>query len=397
MPTVHLTDRTIRGLDSNGRRVEFFDRSLPGFGVRVTPEGRKTFVLRYRNRESRERRLRLGVYGTVTLADARDRARLLLADVQRGTDPATIVAARKRAATVRELAGEYMERHARPLKRSWRYDAQMVRHDVLPALGDRKAGDVERVDVLRLLDAIVDRGAPYAAVRVRALLSKMYAFGIQRGLVEQNPVRDVPRPIPPRSRERVLTDDELRRLWLALDDESWRVAGSLRLRLLTLQRGNEVTGAGWDEFDGDWWTIPGARTKNKRSHRVPLSPQALAVLDATRAHSGGSGWVFPASRGDGPFAWAGKAARAVRQRLGFDWTPHDLRRSGASCLASIGFSRTVIGKVLNHATIDSGVTAVYDRHSYDAEKRQALVAWGDRVERIVSGRPGDEKVAACIG
>lgn len=387
MATVNLTDRKVRSIVGRGRRVEYFDSSLPGFGVRVSATDRKTFVLRYRNRDGRERRMGLGTYPAVTLADARDRARLILADVQRGLDPAAAARERRKAPTFGALADEYMERHAKPHKRSWRYDQGMLDRHLLPEWGALKAREIDRMDVLRMLDAIVARGHAQQANRVRALASKVFSFGVQRGIVEVNPVRDVPRPAPPRSRDRVLSTDEIRRVWRALDGETLHMAATFKLRLLTAQRGIEVLSMRWADVDGDGWTIPAGVSKNKRAHRVPLSPQALAVLEAIRPPEGDdrlpSPWVFPAPNDDGHMRWVQKAAADVRARSGVVFVPHDLRRTAATFMGSMGCDRTTLAAILNHA--DPSVTAIYDRSTRDLEKRRALSKWGARLEAIVEG------------
>lgn len=408
MPTLNLTDRTIRGLREEEDRTEYYDTTLPGFGVRVTRAGRKTFILRYRNASGRPRKYTIGTYRALSLADARQRAREVLGDVARGEDPASERRARRAARTFGELAELYMEKHAKRRKRSWRYDRRMLDKDLLPAWGPIKAGEITRSDVDDLLDAIVDRGSPYAANRVRALASKVFSFGIHRGVLETNPVRDVALPAAPRSRQRVLTEDEIRTLWLAVDDEkphpetgkshrltSPLMAAHFRLRLVTAQRGVEVLSMRWEDLDGEWWIIPADVAKNGLAHRVPLSDQARAEIEDLKAATGGGTWVFPSAKGDGHLAWVGKAAGELRERVGFDWIPHDLRRTAATHMTSMGIPRLVVAKILNHA--DAGVTAVYDRSSYDLEKRQALVAWGARVEEIVSGKDREGRIVGRIG
>jgi len=391
---VNLTDRTIRSLKPAEKRTTYYDESLVGFGVRVTPSGRKTFTFRYRGDDMRQRRVTIGTYPAITLAQARKKARALLGEVARGDDPAAEVAARKTAVTFGELADLYMDRHAKARKRSWRYDQRMLDLDLLPAWKKRRANEIRRVDVIDVLDGIVDRGSPYAANRVRALASKVFAFGLARGIVDLNPVAGVPRPASPRSRDRVLTEEEIRCLWTALDDESPHMAAHFRLRVLTAQRGIEVLSMRWQDIEGDTWTVPANVSKNKLAHRVPLSVPARSVLETLRPLSDGSPWVFPSPRGDGHLKWVNKAARDIRDRVSFEWVPHDLRRTAATFMGSMGVERTVLGKILNHA--ETGVTATYDRASYDHDKRRALVAWGDKVERIVSGKK-EEKVVGRIG
>lgn len=184
MPTVHLTDRTLRSLRTQKPREMFWDRVLTGFGVRVTKSGQKTYLVRYRLNGKRPR-VKIGTYPTFGLADARARARTILLQAETGEDPS-------RAESFAELAELYLERHAKPRKRSWRYDERQLDRDLLPAWGKRKAVDIRRSDVHQVLDAILDRGSPAMANRTRALISKIFNFGITRGVVEHNPAAHVP-------------------------------------------------------------------------------------------------------------------------------------------------------------------------------------------------------------
>ncbi len=152
----------------------------------------------------------------------------------------------------------------------------------------------------------------------------------------------------------------------------------------------------WGEVDGDWWTMPAERTKKQRgnslSHRVPLSPQAQGVFENLRQYRHASGLVFPSqTKPDQYITNFDRAVLRARKASNVsDFRPHDMRRTGATRLTGMGFPRLVVAKILNHA--ESGVTHVYDRHSYDDEKRQALDAWGQYVENIVAGKPGVDNV-----
>ena len=141
----------------------------------------------------------------------------------------------------------------------------------------------------------------------------------------------------------------------------------------------------WEDVDFTtaWWTIPAARAKNGRSHRVPLSPEALSILNERREGDPDLHWIFPSTRGVGPVTTYMKDVRAMRIALGFHFNPHDLRRTAASHMTAIGIPRLTVSKLLNH--IETGVTAVYDRYSYDSEKRRALVTWATALGKMVKG------------
>lgn len=241
--------------------------------------------------------------------------------------------------------------------------------------------------MLDLLDAIVDRGAGVMANRTLALVSRIFTFGIERGIVEANPAYRVRRPTRERTRQRVLTSDEIRRVWNATFFEGPLMGATFRLRLLTAQRGKEVHGMRRAELDGAWWTIPAERSKTGEAHRVPLSPQALTVLAQLEPLNRGSLWIFPSPRSDsGHVGNVQKAAQRIRDRADVAFTPHDLRRTAATAMATLGVPRFTISKVLNHS--DRTTTAIYDRASYDTEKREALDTWGAHVEALV--RVGEE-------
>jgi integrase len=310
--------------------------------------------------------------------------------------------ARRKAATFARVAREYLDRHAKPKKRSWREDERILIANVLPRWRARRARDITARDVRRLLDAIVDRGAPIQANRTFALVRRIFnwAAAPDRALVPQshNPCRGLERPAFERQRERVLSAAELRAVWKALDAENAATAALFKLYLLTAQRDGELRTMAWADLDLDagWWTIPGERSKNKRGHRVPLSPPAVDLLrELADWCTGTSPWVFPTPRrsASGYRERVYKAVARIRRASGVtDFTPHDLRRTAASQMTSMGIPRLTVSKLLNHA--ERGVTAVYDRYGYDREKQEAVDAWARRLEKIIRN---DGARASTIG
>jgi integrase len=427
MAQVNLTAKAIDGfrLTEDGQ-VEYWDSTLEGFGVRVSRTGTseretKTFFVRYRVGK-RMRRLTIGDIDRVTLADARARARAILVSVDNGDDPAVARAAARRAETFGELWDEYFNRHAKQNKRSWRDDERIAKAELLPQWRDRKARDITRRDVRDVLDAIVDRNAPIMANRTLALARKVFNFGLERDLVENNPCHKIKPPSRERSRDRVLSDDEIRSLWKALDDEEKAgrhlIAAFFRVRLLTAQRGREVLRMRWSdisqELGGSVWTIPSDVTKNRRSHRVPLGAAVLDILTSLATHLEDDRrranqwrekkgqpvrepgeWVFPSPRGTAPVASTQKAFDRLRVACDLpSFTAHDLRRTAATRMTGeLKIPRFTVGRVLNH--IEPGVTGVYDRYAYDDEKRDALGGWARLViEGIVGGERQVSKVLA---
>jgi integrase len=218
----------------------------------------------------------------------------------------------------------------------------------------------------------------------------MFNFAVSRDIVAVSPCLAVSAPAPEQRRDRVLTTDEIRALWHGLAGAKMAEGTkfALKLQLVTAQRKVEIVSATWEEIDftDKWWTIPPEKAKNKMAHRVPLSPLALELLQAAKNIVGDSPWIFPSPQTDRhitPEAVDHAIRRHGLEHLGFTFWVHDLRRSAASHMTGMGISRLVVSKILNH--VERGITAVYDRHNYDKEKRQALEAWGRKLQAIVEG------------
>jgi integrase len=389
-----FTDKGIAALKAKAERYEVWEDGRTGLGVRVSPKGRKSWVFMYRF-GGKARRMGFDTYPAVGLANARVKHANAKALLEKGIDPGAQEIDRKRAErmaeTVADLIEEYLVKWARPRKRSAAEDERQLRKDVLPIWGTRKAKDITRRDIITLLDGIAERGSPIQANRTLAVIRKMYNFAISRDIVDASPAVMVKSPAKENQRDRVLSAAEIRTLWTGLDTApmSEGVKLVLKLQLATAQRKGEIVGAALAEFDleDNVWTIPAERSKNGQAHRVPLSPLALSLIAEAREHAGDSSWLFPSPRDRGPIA-PPAVNRAVYKSLPAidvaDLTPHDLRRTAASFMTSLGISRLTVSKILNH--VETGVTAVYDRHSYDAEKRHALDTWAARLEEIVTGK-----------
>jgi integrase len=346
----HLVSNFVESVKPPERgQVAYWDAKLAGFGLRVSQGGKKTWTIFYR-RAGRMRWMTLGSYPAKSLAEARAEARMALAKAQNGDDPAEAKKAQvSEGVTFGDLAQLYMKRHAMEHKKSWRGDQRMLKHDPLPAWEGRKLSDIKRSDVVLLLDRIVDRGAGTMANRVQALLSKVFNFGIARGVTEENPAAKVARPGKEVQRERVLNEDEIRSVWSVLegDAELERFAPIFRLGLLMAQREGEIVGMRWDELDLEhgWWTIPGERTKNSVTHRVPLLGEALSILNGLRAGQHDSVFVFRGDRRGRPVSSLYKPMIRVRKLSAIvDFRYHDLRRTVRTGLASLGVDDSVADK-----------------------------------------------------
>jgi integrase len=390
----NLTHTIVAALKApSAGQIDCWDSKIPGFGIRSSVGGSKTWIVRYRQ-NGKKQRYTLGRWPSMGVADARQEARRYLGEVAGGNDPARTRAEAKAQPTFAELAELYLKHHANVKKRprSVAADVYMLNADLLPAWKDRKLATIGRRDVIALLDETVARGAPIHANRLRALTSTIFNFAIGRDLTEYNPAYKVPRPALERTRERRLSDDEVRRLWVALEAEPLKIQVAYKLAVLTAARRSEILGLAWSELDLDdrWWVLAANRSKNGEEHRIPLGPTAIALLrslEATRK----SPFVFAGGRIGRPVANPQKWILRIRERAKLDdFRFHDLRRTAASGMTAIGIQRLTVSKILNHS--EGGVTKVYDRHSYDKEKRAALLKWDRRIGGLISSEPSRARV-----
>jgi integrase len=357
--------------------------------------------------------LLLGEYPAVTLAAARKRARKAQSSVDDGRDPAGERQAAKaaRTDTVETLAEDYLKKHALKFKRSAAEDKRILDVEVLPKWHDRSVRDLTRRDVRALVERVAER-APIMANRVLAVVRKMLNFAVDHDWLDANPAARVAKPAPERSRDRVLTAEELRRFWRVLsnlpttadrpapgrkrrkgeaDDPlcpvSAPLAALLKVRLLTAQRGGEVARMRWADVDLDagWWTIPGEYTKNGEPHRVPLAADVIELIRAQKPlkQDDPKEFVFAGLGGAAVLHRAKKAPSALARVLKIDFRGHDLRRTAATGMAAAGIPREHIGHVLNHVEGGARATRVYDRYAYDREKRVALETWGRSLKTIL--------------
>jgi integrase len=392
-----LTEQAIRRakLPSDPTKSGFvWDSRVPGFGVRLFASGRRVFVFQYRTREGKQRRLTGPLFDTVGLDEARTWGAAQRSAVWRGSDPGAGERRKKEAVATAEgasfqieaVVADFVKRHLEGRDRAPRYvrDCESVlRRWVLTAWKGKDVRQITRRDVVALLDGIVDRGIPIAANRALAVVSKLFSWCVERGLLEHSPTARLGKPARERRRERVLTDAELAAVWVACDTvrEPW--GPYFRLLLLTGQRRSEVAGMRWEQVDHEagTWTLPASATKMKRAHLVPLSGLAQGVLAGIGWQE--QGFVFEPRYGALSGFSGGKNLLVRELPAGFaEFKIHDFRRTAASGLGRLGVQPHVIAAVLNHAP--QGITAqVYNRYSYQAEKAEALERWAAHLAGLV--------------
>lgn len=402
MPRLALTTRAIESARTpSDQRLELWDATLRGLVLRVTPDGIRTWCIVYRH-HGRKRRLTLGRYPGLGLAAARRAARVALAATAKGGDPAGDKRDEraKWADTVGALVALYVP--VGRTRRTWPEKQRIFETEILPYWRHRPVTDITRRDVRDLIEAKA-RTAPVMANRVLAEISALFNYALSRDWVAVNPAARMPKPGQEGTRDRVLSSTEIRELWQALhepDDSDRSNDAPTRLPpamsdlflalLLTGQRLGEVSRMKWVDLDlkGRWWTIPAVDTKNADPHRVPLSRPMLEVLRRRRAAvPKDEPYVFSNTYRSHVGARARKAAALLSQGLSFTFRAHDLRRTVASGLGASGIPREHIAHVLNHRSVTRrAITAIYDRYSYDKEKRAALEAWAVKLSRVTRTR-----------
>jgi integrase len=359
------------------------------------------------------RRMRLGDWPAIGLADARKAALEIRASIAQGRDPLALERAKRSEPLFEDLADDYIQQHAKPRKRTWKRDEQRLKHDVLPVFGKRKASSITRSDVHNVLAAIERRGAKVQAQRVFETIRKLFRWAVDSERIASDPTLGIQRRTKTGVKDRWLDEGEVHGFWKALDGTELdpSTIASCKLALATAARIGEIAGAHVTEFDlkKRTWIIPPARVKNGRQHIVHLNNIALSLVKAAIEGANGSEFLFPSrprARSSNPDAVQplspSSVAKAIKRKLktlGFEkapFTPHDLRRTALSHMARIGIESSVLSHVANHVseTAKTITQRVYIRHDYEEAKRRAWDRWGDELDRIIRKRKPVANVVA---
>jgi integrase len=367
-----------------------FDDDLTGFGLRLRrgTGGRvkRQWVVQYRA-GGRQRRVLVGSAEKLTAAEARTQARKLLARVELGQDPQGDRQERRERDehSLRSVVESHLEHKAGSVKPR---SLELLRYYLLdgPHMRPLLATPIDKVSrkdiAARLLAASKSSGVA-SAIALRSAVSSMFSWAMQTGLTETNPVINAFRPKTPKSRDRVLTDAELRAVWCGLGDDDY--AKVIRLLILTGCRRAEIAGMRWSEFDFDrgTWTLPGSRSKNGKEHTLPLVPAMLKIIDSVPRRAS---YDILFGYKHGFTSWV-QGKKALDARLGLPhWTHHDIRRSVATKMADLGVAPHIIEEILNHQSGHRrGVAGIYNRSSYEREVRAAMALWDDHIRSLVEG------------
>ncbi|HEV8578406.1 MAG TPA: tyrosine-type recombinase/integrase [Thermoanaerobaculia bacterium] len=397
MPRVRLTEQMIQAARKPG---ELWDTDVPGLFLRVQPR-KKTWGIRYffaakdEDRSSPRRRDLLGVYPGLGLYDAREKARKVLRELEAGADP-RLPARQEPHRLLGELAElfarDYLPKETRPsTQREW---GRLIRVELQPLLGDVDPAYVReaRWRVREALDKIVARGAGETANRLRVVASRVLSWAVSRDLVDpaaSGVFVGLEMPVPTQARSRVLTDDEIRRLWPAIQDEPPREAAFWELAFRTGQRKGEILAATFEQFAAphEWRFI----VKGGREHWLGLPRHVDDILARLRVLAGKSPYIFASREAEsGHLATLQKSLGRLKSATGIDFRIHDIRRTVATKLGSLGITDDVVSRVLSHSA-GGGGAAITRRHYNLAQQvaptRKALQTLSDHLDSIISEKP----------
>ncbi len=388
-----------------GKRLERFDSGADGLALRITDRGTKTWNICYHFPTAegvlKHHRVTLGQWPAVGLAQAREEARMIKAEVGSGIDPRARRAGAHAAAkteaqaearkTFRAIAENYIALECPGLQRAAETEA-IIRRELLPPWSARHTASLRRSDLTELTDRLIVTGTPMAAHRVYQTATRIFNWALNRGDIEASPFAAMKPPVKKVARDRALKDHEIKALWPVLAEMGYPFGQLQQLLLLLGQRRSEVAEMRWPEINPDKreWTIPASRSKSRREHIVPLADAAVDILESLPRFTEGD-YVFTTTAGRRPVAGFSKIKLRIDQMLVDrdttieNWWIHDLRRTCRTGMARLGVPEIVSERVLNHQA--QGLTKVYNLHEYLDEKRDALSRWAQEVQNITEPPP----------
>lgn len=400
-----ITAETVNDLQASARDYFLWDDKLPGFGVKVTPAGGKVYILQYRlgGRGHKTKRYTIGKHGALKAQAARKLAEELYGDIKKGKDIAADRRETKRVAV--ELAFDKYTREfgKTTLKakwpKSWKQTLDCLELHAIAHWGDKPLTQITAHDCRQLLRKLDHR--PATRRNLFAALSFLFNQTKREGLIAASPLETVEPPPMVAERTRTLNDDELRWLWVAVEEQPEPYKGIVEDLVWLGQRRGESAGLPWSELDRSRkaWHLPAARAKNGCENIIPLTERAIAKFDKL---AGGEKWprtgfVYPSRKATVPSGWSklkrridakvAKLAKAADAEVP-PWKLHDLRRTLATRLQRLGIAHEVVEHLLNHREKSrTGIAKVYQTYGYEAEKRAALERWEAELARILKGDP----------
>jgi integrase len=362
-------------------QLDVYDRGYPGLFLRLSYGGTRSFNMAYRF-AGKQRRVTLGTFPAMSLAEARDAWRQIRKSINENLDPSTL---NSDAESFGKIAADWLKRD-QVNNRSHDAVKRLVAVDVLPRWKDRPINEIKRRDIIELIDAVVDRGSPIMARRLHSHLHRLFQWSVGRGIIVANPMVGLPKPgSEEKPRDRVLSDLELKRVWDAASRMDWPFGAIYRLLILTGARLREIGDLRWSEIHGAHIRLEGSRTKSGTAHTIPLSDPARALLNSVPRIGINSDLVFSTNGKTSVSGWS-KAKRQLLDKTGDlpDFHVHDFRRVVATGMQRLGIAERVIEACLGHCTTSrNGLLRVYQVHGFDREKAEALALWAHHVMALV--------------
>jgi integrase len=374
MTTTRLTEIGVRNAKAPDHgQITLWDEAVKHFGVRISQGGTKTFIVMHgRLRE----RITIGRYPAITLAQARERAKEILAERVLNKDRVPDI-------TFDEAQKTYFTILRQKNKPSTvaEYERIFARH-LLPRLRHRNLADIRAHDIVVLIDRLLK--TPSQARHTHAIAQTFFKWAVRRKYLERSPMDGMEKPAKYHPRDRVLSDDELVAVWRAAEDYGYAFGPIVQLLILTGQRRSEIGKLKWSYIEGDKATLPPEIVKNNKAHTFPLGPRAIQILENTPKIGE---YVFMARWGDRRFnGWQPCTFTLRKDCVIAHWTLHDLRRTFATNLAALGVAPHVVEKLLNHSETLRGVALIYNRYTFAKECREAILLWENRLASLLADR-----------
>ena len=400
MPRTKLTAAFVNSAAcEDGPRIEYWDTVRTGLGLRVSGKGTKSWVYWYRA-NGQAKRWTFGRFPAIDLAGAREIALDAEAIVHRGGDPALNKQHNKslQSHTVEALSHEFIERHAKKNRESsWKESQRIFSAYINPAIGRQPITEVTRPEIRSILNKVADRGAKMQANRILSAARKFFNWAVENDYVSAAVTDGIKPPAQERDRDRILSEDEIAAVWNGTTLLGWPFGPLFQLLLVTAQRKSEVGSMRWSQIEDDVWSLSRDDTKSDRAHSIHLSDLALDIIHSLPKVEG-QDLVFSTNGITSVSGYSKAKARLDKLSGVEDWRIHDLRSTATSEMAALGFPEHVLSRVLNHSTGKSrGVTAIYNRHAYQDEKRHALEAWSLKLREITSDGSGTSNVVRLKG
>lgn len=388
---MNLTERFIERIKTSGKRQSFWEelpRGTGTFGIRVSPSGSKTWIVKYQDPRNKKTVWKTyGKYPDMSSSDAREKALDILSDISiESKKPNEFF---KQEFTCAMFFTIYLEKWAKITKKSWKEDERIINVYLTPIIGNIPLKKVSKKEIISVVDKIIENNAPIMANRTYALLSKIFSFAVQRGEIEISPMIGTKKPAKENKKDRTLDEQELELLLRVIignipTGREEDMANLMLFQLATACRPSEARTLEWIDIKPDHWIIPKEKAKNGISNVIPLTDFTRKILHKQQRNSCSS-FVF-VSRVTGKQYYETSQTRSIRriyEKFNIKpFTSHDLRRTATSYIAKLGVARNIVKKILNH--VDNDVTAIYDRHDYDSEIKDALQRWNQILFDIIS-------------